>query len=141
GADRICFGILLSCIVTGTDACPRGALSRTGPVSFPCSAIAVDEPTRKTNTAKAANVVIRFMRTNPFWTTGPFLADFIGSVQRTPDTRLAPKLALGPPLLLANRPQGRKNRTVSQIRSADHISIPFKRVGRTALNSTSSSSV
>src|SRR5262249_2957218 len=95
GADRICFGILLSCIVTGTDACPRGALSRTGPVSFPCSAIAVDEPARKTNTAKAANVVIRFMKTNPFWTTGPFLADFIGSVQRTLGTgRVRP--ALGP---------------------------------------------
>ena len=31
-----------------------------------CSGIAVDEPARKADTAKAANVVFRFMRTNPF---------------------------------------------------------------------------
>ena len=31
-----------------------------------CSGIAIDEPARKADTAKAANVVFRFMRTNPF---------------------------------------------------------------------------
>ena len=33
-----------------------------------CSANAIDEPARKTTTANAVNVVIRFMRTNPFVT-------------------------------------------------------------------------
>jgi len=32
-----------------------------------CSGIAVDEPARKANTAKATTIVLRFMRTNPFW--------------------------------------------------------------------------
>jgi hypothetical protein len=57
-----------------------------------CSGIAVDEPARKANTAKAANVVLRFMRTNPFLvtalsTTGRpnhFLADCIGLVFSVP---------------------------------------------------------
>jgi hypothetical protein len=50
-----------------------------------CAGIAVDEPARKTNTAKALNVVIRFTRTNPFVTAlgtagqpNHSLADFIG---------------------------------------------------------------
>jgi hypothetical protein len=57
-----------------------------------CSGIEVDEPARKANTAKAANVVLRFMRTNPFLvtalsTTGlpnHFLADCIGLVFSVP---------------------------------------------------------
>jgi len=47
-------------------------------VLFLCSGSAVDEPARKTNTAKAPNVVIRFTRTNPFVTlwVQPFLSRF-----------------------------------------------------------------
>jgi hypothetical protein len=68
GADRICLEIQFSCIglTTGTGTCPRGALRRTGPVLLLCSGIEADEPARKANTAKAAKVVLRFMRTNPF---------------------------------------------------------------------------
>src|SRR5262245_37961048 len=39
-------------------------MRRTGPVLF-CSGIAVDGPARKADTAKAANVVFRFMRADP----------------------------------------------------------------------------
>src|SRR5262249_44148032 len=68
GADRICLEIRFSCIglISGTDACPGGALRRTGPVLLLCSGIAVDEPARKADTAKAANVVFCFMRTDRF---------------------------------------------------------------------------
>jgi hypothetical protein len=86
GADRICLEIRFSCIglTSGTGACPRGALRRTGSVLLLCSGIAVDKPARKADTAKAANVVFRFMRTNCLGnhfrygrTTDHFLADFM----------------------------------------------------------------
>ncbi len=67
GADRICLEIRFSCIglIAGAGACPRGAW-RTGRVLSLGSGIAVDEPARKANAAKATNVVFRFMRTNRF---------------------------------------------------------------------------
>ena len=71
GGDRICLKIRFSCtgLISGTDASPRGALRRTGPVLLFCSGIAEDEPARKADTAKAANVVFRFMRTQSIFLT------------------------------------------------------------------------